>query len=434
MSANRRPSRRAFLQNTGLGAASVALAGGLAIGRGAHAAGSDELKIALIGCGGRGTGAVANAFRVNHPMKLVAVADTFPIQCERAVTQLRKENAAKVDVPADRVFAGFDAYKAAIDCADYVIIATPPGMRPPQYRYAIEKGKHVFTEKPLCTDAAGFNSIMETNKLADEKGLKVGVGLQRHAEPRYIETIQRIHDGAIGALQFLRVYWNMGNIWAKAREANDTEMMYQVRNWQYFCYFGGDHIVEQHVHNLDIANWVMKGHPVEAVGMGGRQRRDEFKDMGHIYDHHFVEFTYADGTKLFSQCRQTPNCWNQVGEFAHGTKGWSDCCSKIEGKTTWKFNGAKPNPYDQEHVNLVEAILKNTKYNEGWHGATSTMTAVLGRMATYSGNLVKWDDAVANAKSIVPEKLAWDVEPPMKPDAAGTYRAYVAQPGIYKAY
>jgi len=429
-------NRRDFLKATSVLASGLAASGGLSIARGAHAAGSDVLKVALIGCGGRGTGAGGDALSVPDNMKLIAVADTFEDRARQAREQLLKKFPGKVDVPDDRVFVGFDAYQKALAAGpDMAIIATPPGFRPLHYRAAVDAGKHVFMEKPCCTDAPGYRAMLEANKLADQKGLKVGVGLQRHHEPRYVETIQRLQDGAIGKALFLRVYWNMGNIWTKPRQPGDTEMAYQIRNWQYFCYFGGDHIVEQHVHNLDVANWVLNAHPVKANGMGGRQRRDEFKDMGHIYDHHFVEFTYADGTKLFSQCRQMPGCWNQVSEWVHGVKGTADCAGTIEvdGGEKWQYKGPKMSPYQQEHVDLVKAIRNNEKYNEGWHGAHSTMTAVLGRMATYSGQEITWDEAVEKGTAIMPEKLAWDINPPMMPDADGTYKTHVAMPGVYKA-
>ncbi|MFZ5832047.1 MAG: Gfo/Idh/MocA family protein [Planctomycetota bacterium] len=436
MQQSKSSSRRGFLKASAALGAGAALASNLGVARSAHAAGSDTFRAVLIGCGGRGTGAAANALNAAENVKLVAAADAFPEQVETAISQLVKRYGDRIDVPVERRFAGLDAYKDAIavDC-DMVVIATPPGFRPPQYRAAIEAGKHVFMEKPLFTDAPGFNSVMETNKLADEKGLKVGVGLQRHHEPYYQETIQRIHEGAIGALSFLRVYWNMGNIWAKARKEGDTEMMYQVRNWQYFYYFGGDHIVEQHVHNLDVANWVMQGHPIEANGMGGRQRRDEFPDMGHIYDHHFVEFTYPNGVKLYSQCRQMPGCWDEVGEYAYGTKGMAVCASEITGENAWKYPGkAKINSKDKEHVDLHRAIVEGAAYNEGWHGATSTMTAVLGRMATYSGQKVTWEDAIAKGPSILPEILSFDANPPILPGPDGTYKHAVAMPGIFQPF
>ena len=440
MSDVKKASRRDFLAGSMGTVAAASVAGGLSIARSAHGAANDDtLKACLIGCGGRGTGAATNFLNVPDRVKLVALADIFEDRLQNCYKQLsdgkKNKHVDKVDLPKDRLFVGLDAYQKAIDCGvDIVIMATPPGLRPPIYKAAIEAGKHVFTEKPLCTDAAGFRSLMKSNKLAEEKGLKVGVGLQRHHEPRYIETIERIQGGAIGKLSFLRAYWNMGNIWTKPREDWMNELQYQVRNWQYFFYFGGDHIVEQHVHNLDVCNWVMKGHPVEVNGMGGRQRRDEFDNMGMIYDHHFVEYTYADGTKMFSQCRQMPGCWNQVSEWAHGSEGTADCSGTISGESAWKFRGDKPNPYDQEHVDLVKAIRNDEKYHEGWHGATSTFTAVLGRMATYSGKTVTWDEAVQKGPRSAPELTSWDVEPPFKPDADGTYKSSVAMPGIFDPF
>ena len=435
MSQSRKSSRRDFLKSSSAVAAGAALAGGLSIARGAHAAGDDSLKVALIGCGGRGTGAGGNCLKVPDNVKLVAVADVFEKRARTARDALKKQFGDKVDVPEDRVFVGLDAYQKAIGCGvDMVIIATPPGFRPLQYKAAIEAGKHVFMEKPLCTDAPGFRSLIQTNKLADQKGLKVGVGLQRHHEPRYLETLKRIRDGAIGEIMFLQAYWNQGNIWTKPRQPGDTELAYQLRNWQYFYYFGGDHIVEQHVHNLDVVNWVKDAHPVEANGMGGRQRRDEFPDMGQIYDHHFVEFTYADGTKMFSQCRQMDGCWGQVGEKVYGTKGVATCDSKIEGENAWTYPGRQINSKDREHVDLNKAIRSGEKYNEAWYGATSTMTAVLGRMATYSGKLVTWEDAVAKGPKIVPENLTWDSEMPIMPDENGTYKHAVAVPGVTQPF
>ena len=428
-------SRRDFLKRSAATAAGASLLGSLSVARSAHAFADDTIRVALIGCGGRGTGAAVNCLNVPDKLTLVAVADVFEERARAARAHVKKQHGEKVDVPDDRVFVGLDAYQKAVDCGvDMVVMASPPGVRPPQYKYAIEAGKHVFTEKPLCTDAPGFRMLMDANKLADEKGLKVGVGLQRHHEPRYQETIKRIQDGAVGDILFLRCYWNMGNIWTKPRQSGDTELAYQLRNWQYFCYFGGDNITEQHIHNLDICNWVMDGHPVEANGMGGRQGRDRFPDMGQIYDHHFVEFTYANGVKMFSQCRQMPDCWNQVAEFVHGAEGEADCSGSIRGKTDWRFDGAKPNPYDQEHVDLVRAIRKDEKYNEGWFGATSSMTSVLGRMATYSGKVLQWDEVVEKAPAEVPELVSWDQKMPIMPDPDGSYKTSVAMPGVWTPF
>ena len=446
----RRASRRDFLKGSATVAAGAALAGGLSIGRSAHAAGSDVIKACLIGCGGRGQGAIRNLLNVQDNIQVIAVADAFESNARNAVRGLKAEEAykAKVDIPDDRIFSGLDAYQKAIASGvDMVVTAAPPGFRPIHYKAAIEAGKHVFMEKPCCVDAPGFRSLMETNKLAEEKGLKVGVGLQRHHEPRYIETIKRIHDGALGDLMFQRVYWNGGGVWirtheelAKILKRAPTEMEYQVNNWYYFVWLSGDHICEQHVHNLDIANWVYNkagdpkaAHPVEANGMGGRQVR-KGKDVGQIYDHHYVEFTYADGSKVFSQCRHIVNTWSSVMEYAHGTKGDSNCCGQIDGAGKWRYQGPNPNAVDQEHVDLVKAIRSGDKYHEGWHGAVSSFTAVLGRMATYSGQVVKWDEAVEKGPSEAPKVYAFDAEPPVKPGPDGGYEHAVAMPGVYKPY
>ncbi len=447
MSDTRRSSRRDFLKGSSAAFAGAALAGGLGVARSAHAAGSDELKVVLIGCGGRGKGAIRNCMTASQTtgekVRVIAVADAFEDNARGALDGLKKEEAYRdmVDVDDDHVFAGFDAYQKAIDAGpDLLVIATPPGFRPIHYKAAVDADKHIFMEKPCCVDAPGYRSLLETNKAADQKGLKVGVGLQRHHEPRYQETIRRIQEGALGDLKYLRAYWNGGGVWVRDREGLEerlgrklTEMEYQMRNWYYFVWLCGDHICEQHVHNLDICNWIKNGHPVEANGMGGRQVR-KGKDVGHIYDHHFVEFTYDDGTKMYSQCRHIRNCWNSVSEYAHGTKGWANCSGEIQGENEWKFRGDRPNPYVQEHIDLQKAIRSGEPYNEAPFGADSSFTAVLGRMATYSGQRVNWDDAVSEGPSEMPDTFAWDAKPPVMPDEDGSYEHAVAMPGLYKPY
>jgi len=417
MSDAKKGTRRDFLKGSAAVAAGAALAGGLSVTRSAHAQGGDLLKAVLIGCGGRGTGAAANYLN-NENVKIVAVADAFEGNARGA--------AGRFQVGQDAIFWGFDAYRKAIatDC-DVCIIATPPGFRPIHYAAAIEAGKHVFMEKPCCTDAPGFNMLMETNKLADEKGLKVGVGLQRHHQESYIQGINEIRDGKYGDVLFTRVYWNGGGVWVRGRQPQQTEMEYQMRNWYYFVWLCGDNICEQHVHNLDIGNWVMDDHPVEANAMGGREVR-KGKDHGQIFDHHFVEFTYADGRKMFSQCRHIRGCWNSVSEAAHGTEGAGGVSSRGRGR----------NPYDQEHTDLINAIRKNEKYNEGWYGATSSMTAVLGRMASYSGQVVRWDDAIKKGPAEMiyenHDQLTMNSRPPVVPDENGDYPVPV--PGVFKPY
>jgi predicted dehydrogenase len=422
MSDMKTPSRRDFLKGSTAAAAGLALAGGLSFARSAHAAGGDELKVGLIGCGGRGTGAAAQCLGSCENVKLVAIADAFENNAKDSLANLLKDDSikAKIDVPAERVFVGFDGYQKVIDAGiDVVLIATPPGFRPIHYAAAVKANKHVFMEKPCCVDAPGFRSLMETNKLADEKSLKVSVGLQRRHSKEYIQPVKAIQDGSLGDITLFRAYWNGGPIWVRNRQPGQSEMEYQMRNWYHFVWLCGDHIVEQHVHNLDICNWVKGDHPVKANGMGSCHCRDN-RNIGQIYDNHFVEFTYKDGTKLYSQCRQQPNTWSAVTQFIHGTKGVKE------------FPGNGSDGYTQEHVDLINAIRKNEKLNDGWHAATSTFTAVLGRMATYSGIEVNWDDAVAKGPDEMPKKFAFDANPPAMPDTNGNYP--VAVPGVYKPY
>ncbi len=432
MSDKQRPSRRDFLKGSTAALAGTALAGGLSIARTAHAAGDDEIKIALVGCGGRGTGAAKNCLNVPENIKLVAVADAFEDRAKRSLVQLKQQYGDQVDVPPERIFAGFDAYRQAIDCdADLVLLVTPPGFRPLHYRAAVEAGKNIFMEKPCCVDAPGFRSLMETNRLADEKGLKVAVGLNMRHTFKFAETVKRIHDGAVGELSFLRCYGNNAGVWTRPRRPEQTEMEYQMRNWYYFNWLSGDLIVEQTVHLLDMVNWAKDDHPVEANGMGGREVR-KGPDHGQIFDHHFVEYSYKDGTKMYCQCRHIGGCFNRGGAIAHGVAGVADCSGEITGRNPWKYGGPAVSGHQQEHVDLIAAIRAGAKVNEGWFGATSSMTAILGRMATYSGKVVQWDDAVAKGPDEMPDRYAWDADPPVMPDSHGNYPVPV--PGVYKPY
>lgn len=395
------------------------------IARSAHAAGSDTIRVALIGCGWRGRGAVCDCLSADPGTRVSALADAFEDDARTAADVLRLDDnfKSRIELPPDRLFSGFDAYLKAIHSGvDLVILATPPGFRPLHYQAAVEAGKHVFMEKPCCVDAPGFRSLLETNRLANRKGLKVAVGLQRRHDPRYRETVLRIQDGALGQLCYLQAWSNGGRLCGRRRQSGQNEMQHQMRNWRHFVWLSGDTICEQHVHNLDVANWVMKDqHPIEANGMGGRQLGSggEHWEPGHVFDHHFIEFTYADGTRLYSQCRQTDHCWSRVAERAVGSQGSSNCCGWIDGRNAWHYAGPGVNPYLQEHVNLIAAIRNSQKLNDGWHAAYSSMTAVLGRMASYSGQVVKWDEAVVRGRSEILPRLAWDADPPIMPDANG---------------
>ena len=424
-------NRRTFLKTGSAAMAGGALLGSLSAERFAHAAGSDELKVALVGCGGRGGGAADQALSTYQlgPLKLVAMADVHEDRLQGTLKNLTTKHAERVDVPKERQFLGFDAFEKAIAIADVVILATPPGFRPMQIEAAVKAGKHIFTEKPVATDAPGIRKVLAAAEEAKKKNLKIGVGLQRHHQAGYIETLQRLHDGQIGDIVSMRCYWNGQTPWVKTRESLEkqygrklTEMEYQMRNWYYFTWVCGDHIVEQHIHNLDVINWVKKGHPVKAQGMGGVEVR-KGPDYGEIFDHHAVEFTYADGSVCFSQCRHQPGCWNSVSEHVVGTKGKADVGGyKIFGAEQWRFKaeGAK-DPYQQEHDDLFNAIRKNEAYSEAENGAHSTMTAILGRMAAYSGKELEYKAALESKIELVPKELGFDKPAPVNPGPDGLY-------------
>jgi len=430
-----RLNRRDFLRTTSAAVAGASVLGGLSVERSAFAASSDTLKLALVGCGGRGSGAAAQALSTDGPVKLVAMADAFKDNLDKSLANLQSKCTGKVEVPPDRQFVGFDAYKQAIALADVVILATPPGFRPMQFEEAVKQGKNIFTEKPVATDPPGVRRFMAAAEESKKKNLKVVVGLQRHYDEGYRETIKRLNDGQIGDIVAMRAYWNGETPWIHRREELEkayghklTEMEYQMRNWYYFTWICGDHIVEQHIHNLDVINWVKGGHPVRAEGMGGCEVR-KGPDYGEIFDHHAVEFEYEDGSRCISFCRHIHGCWNSVSEHLVGTKGTCDVGNHIiRGPNQWRFKkeGIR-DPYQQEHDELFAAIRNNTALNNADYGASSTMTAILGRLATYSGKMVEWDEAMKSNINLFPDKLAWDANPKVMPDANGMYQ--LAVPG-----
>ncbi|MCP4093984.1 MAG: Gfo/Idh/MocA family oxidoreductase [Planctomycetes bacterium] len=401
-----------------------------------NAAGNAELRIGLIGCGGRGTGAAAQALSTEGGVRLVAMADAFSDRLESSLKTLQNYHPDAVDVPAERRFVGFDGYQKVIASdIDVLVIATPPGFRPIHFEAGINAGKHVFMEKPLAVDGPGVRKILAAAQVAKQKQLKVGVGLQRHHQKPYMECVQRLHDGEIGRITLLRTYWNSGGVWVRPREEGQTEMEYQMRNWYYFNWLCGDHIVEQHIHNLDVGNWIMKGYPTKAQGQGGRQVRTGL-EHGEIFDHHMVEFSYEDGTRMLSQCRHQPGCWSPVEEHAHGTEGTADVSrariQRYDNDTMWRFRGDYKDAYQVEHDDLFAAIRNGTPYNEAEYGAMSTMTAILGRMATYCGKEVSMADALASELALVPSAYLFDGIPPTVPNDAGRYPIPI--PGVTKSY
>jgi predicted dehydrogenase len=413
----------------------------------AHVATADAIRVGVIGCGGRGTGAAVQALSTTQDVKLVAMADAFPDVVEASyatLTSPEREDwlggdvdlTSRIDVPPDRRFSGFDAYEKVLPLVDVVILATPPGFRPMHFAAAVEAGKHVFMEKPVATDAPGIRAVLAAAARAKESRLNVVVGLQRRYQTVYREWVDRIAAGMIGDVVLGRVYWNSSGVWVRPREPGQTEMEYQMRNWYYFNWLCGDHIVEQHIHNIDVGNWVMGGHPVRAQGQGGRLVRTGL-DHGEIYDHHFVEFEYEDGSRVLSQCRHIPECMNRVSEGFHGTNGTAPRPGLIlshRGKTLFEHDDSEdPNPYQVEHDKLFAAVSAGAfEYADGEMGAVATMTAILGRMATYSGQVVEWDEALASELSLMPATYAWDAPPPVLPDAKGRYA--VPTPGVTPAF
>jgi predicted dehydrogenase len=437
-----RSSRRDFLKasTAAVGAGLVAQSG---LAPRAFAAGSDVIKIGLVGCGGRGAGAVGDNLRANQGTRLVAVGDIFEDRLEsgvRAIQAALRSEPDRVAVDRDHQFSGFDAYeKVLASDVDLVVLATPPGFRPIHFEAAVKAGKHVFMEKPVAVDGPGIRRVLAANEIAEAKNLRVGVGLQRHHQPMYLEAIERIHNGAIGDVTALRVYWNGRTPWdpRRTREQTKGEMEYQIRNWYFYTWLSGDHIVEQHIHNLDVGNWIKNDHPVRCWGMGGRQVRTD-KKYGEIFDHHAVEYEYGDGSRMFSQCRHQDGTWSNVSEHAIGTKGVADMgdgqgASIKSAGNDWQYKraGRSPLPYQIEHADLVAALRAGRPYNEAKNGAYSSLTAIIGRMATYSGKQVDWDAALNSQIDLVPERFAWDAEPRVMPLADGSYP--IAVPGATKA-
>lgn len=442
-------ARRDFLK--GSAAAGVtAMASSLPIASFAQVGGSDEIKVGIVGVGGRGSGAVVQTLNVDG-CRLVAAGDVFEDKLaglNRIRGQLDQAGkGARFDVKPENQFSGFDAYKHVIEKCDLVILSTPPGFRPEQFEAAINAGKHVFMEKPICTDAHGYNRIIKAAQMADQKGLKVVVGLQRRYHPSYREAFRKVREeGILGDLVGAQCYWNGTRPWTRQREAGQTELQFQMRNWYHFAWICGDHICEQHVHNLDVINWFVcgdekGGHPVVAQGMGSRSGWEDPKS-GEIFDHHYVEFRYANGVVLNSQCRHIKGCKNRVEEELYGTKGMitldqgKAVAVDFKGKEIWRFTGpgasgekrdrrraeGGPNPYQVEHDELHAAIRQKKPLNNAYYGADSTFTACLGRLATYTGQEVKWDDAIKSDFALVPDNMTWNSPAPVQPNPDGTYK------------
>jgi len=430
-------TRRQFIKTSG-----VALGGAVALSQfstsTAYAQGSDTIRVALVGCGGRGTGAVSQIFNTKGNTQLVAVADALENKANGAVATLRKAAEGKVAVTPETTFAGMDAYKKAIDTdCDLVVIATPPGFKPQQFEYAVAKGKHIFMEKPVAVDAPGIRRCLAAVEQSKKKNLMVAIGLQRRHEEKYKKTVDMLQNGAIGDIDTLRVYWNGGGIWYRKREDWMTDMQDQCNNWYHFIWTCGGQICEQHIHNIDVGCWVKNSFPIEANGMGGYARRlnGDGKES-QIYDHTFVEYTFADGSKMFSQGRHLQNSFTHVGEYAHGSKGQASISGGVilgrDGERTRVEGGG--NGHQQEQHDLIEALMRGEIYNEGEYGCKSTFTAILGREACYSGKVIKWDDLLERGKDYCPgiDEYTINSTPPVVKGPDGAYP--IPKAGIYDPF
>ncbi|MAU55147.1 MAG: Gfo/Idh/MocA family oxidoreductase [Flavobacteriales bacterium] len=430
-------SRRSFVKSTAL-TGGVLLSSTFSLEAMANSSNNKKLKLVLVGCGGRGTGAAVQALRADKDVELVAMADAFEDRLESSLKAISEEldGERNVKVKEKNRHVGFNSYQKVIDMADVVILATPPGFRPLHFKYAIDNDKHVFMEKPVATDANGVRQVLESAKVAKKKKLNVVVGLQRRYQKSYNSTLKLINNGNIGKIVSGQVYWNSAGVWVRKRVKGQTEMEYQMRNWYYFNWLCGDHILEQHIHNIDVANWFIGEYPNSASGMGGREVRNGI-DHGEIFDHHFVEFKYPSGAIISSQCRHQPGTKYDVSEAFQGTKAnvvtSGDYCKIIDhnGNDMFKHDPSNDiSPYQIEHDRLFESIRSGGVINNAEYGAKSTLTAIMGRMATYTGKEITWEQALNSQQVLVPNDLSWNSTPPTLPDSNGRYS--IPKPGQTK--
>jgi predicted dehydrogenase len=428
------PSRPATTRRTFLAGSSLALAGtlgGLARVPAVHAAGSEALKVGLIGCGGRGTGAASQALRADSQVRLWAMADAFADRIESSLASLAKieDVAGKVDVPPERRFVGFDAYRQVIDCCDVVLLCTPPHFRPLHLEAAVAAGRHVFAEKPVAVDAPGVRRVLAACETAKAKNLSVVSGLCLRYDWRFQETVRRIQEGQIGKILALEANDYRGPIWVRPRQPDWSDMTWQMRNWYYFTWLSGDFNVEQHVHYLDVCAWIMNDtYPVSAVGLGGRQVRTG-SEYGNIYDHFSVTYIYPDQTRLYSYCRQMAGCANDMSCHVLGSRGIAHLGERRRGmrivndEGEWRYTGQENNLYQTEHDELFASIRNGRPINNGRYMAHSTLLAIMGRMAAYTGQQITWEMALHSQEDLTPPHYDWDRPLPVAP---------VAMPGVTK--
>jgi predicted dehydrogenase len=428
-------NRRDFLKTTTVAAAGAALST-LTLTPSVHAAGSDTIKVGIIGCGGRGSGAAENVLNSAPNVEIVALGDVFKYKTEGLRNHLKrwiegkegktaKEMGNKVSLPDDHCFTGLDNAEKVINSdANYIILATPPGFRSVHIQAVVNAKKNLFTEKPVAVDGTGIRKVLDAYDKSKEYGLHIAAGTQRRHQAGYLETIKRVHDGEIGDLVALRCFWNQGPIWFRKRSeladmnVPDSDLAYQLHNWYHFLWVCGDHICEQHVHNLDVCNWAMNSHPKRVFGVGGRGHLPQGNpnELGNIFDHFMLDYEYPNGVHMLSMCRQMSGCDGNlsgiggVSEALVGTKGTCQA-------DTYTINGKRvaarrkeTDPYVQEHTDLIESIRKNETLNELKNVAESTLTAIMGRMAAYTGKMVTWEKALNTKEDTMPERLAWDMK------------------------
>jgi predicted dehydrogenase len=435
-------SRRDFLKSTSGALAGAALAG--AIGTRAYAGESNTIKIALVGCGGRGTGAVANALSTKGPTKLVAMADVFEQRIANSLKNLSVSFVNQIDVPTDRQFLGMGGYKKVIDAISpggLVILATPPAFRPVHLEYAVDKGCNVFMEKSFAVDAPGIRRVLKAGKAAEANNLKIAGGLMsRHYIPLE-QAVEQLHEGLIGEVITCWAYREHAKVGFSPRAVGMNEMAHQIRNYSCFTWLNGSFLLDWLIHNLDVCCWCKDAWPLSAQGQGGRQVRTE---PDQLFDHYSVEYTFPDGTRLHAQGRHMDNCWGFFGDIIHGAKGSAVLGEGISDprifkghqqtpeNVIWQYEGPRCNAYQHEHDLLFDAIRNNKPYNETERSAYGAMTGILGRMAAESGKLITWEQALASNIELAPglDNYTMDSEPPVKPDAQDGYP--VAMPGITK--
>jgi myo-inositol 2-dehydrogenase/D-chiro-inositol 1-dehydrogenase len=429
-------TRRQFLVRSAV-LAGTATTAGLALERSVHAAGSDVVKIGLIGCGGRGSGAVVSALSVNPAARLTAMSDAFRDRMVNARKQIEKRAGDRADVDDDHLFDGFDGHQRLLESGvDVAILAEPPHFRPMHIEACVDAGVHVFAEKPMAVDAPGVRRVLAAGEKARQKNVSFVSGFETRYSAAARETVGRVHEGAIGDIVSMQMTYNTGPLWHRGHEPEWTEMQFQMRNWYYFTWLSGDHNVEQHVHLADFTAWLMKDEPpLHAWGYGGRQVRVEPK-YGDIFDHHAVVYEYANGTRVYALCRQQANCYREVSKLVMGTKGqlhpgtggWGHYI--IEGDTNWTAPKDEGHPELNTFREMFAGIQSGKPINDSHSMGNSTMLAILGRMATHSGQKITWDEAFNSTLDLSPKSYAWDADPPVLPGPDGHYPQ--PMPGVTK--